>query len=77
MINKSESNIWPVVQKILKGILHTEDENKYSHEWVGIIKSLQKDRQVTRDWHRISCTHTNPYTTKTTEWQESLHTSQY
>jgi hypothetical protein len=28
----------PPLQKILKGILHTEDENKHSHEMMGIIK---------------------------------------
>jgi hypothetical protein len=27
----------PALQKILKGILHREDENKHSHERMGII----------------------------------------
>jgi hypothetical protein len=28
----------PPLQKIMKGNLYTEDENKYSHERMGIIK---------------------------------------
>jgi hypothetical protein len=28
----------PTLQKILKGIPHTEDENKHSHGRMGIIK---------------------------------------
>jgi hypothetical protein len=35
-----------VLQKILKGILHIEDENTYSYERMGIMKSQQKSRQV-------------------------------
>jgi hypothetical protein len=31
--------IKPTLQKILKEILHKEDENKHSHERTGIIKS--------------------------------------
>jgi hypothetical protein len=49
----------PPLQKILKGILHTEDENKHDHERMGIIKPQEKRRQVIRK-HEISCTHTNP-----------------
>jgi hypothetical protein len=37
------------LQKILKGILHTEDENKHSHETTGIIKSQKKSRYVIRE----------------------------
>jgi hypothetical protein len=36
----------PVLQKILKGSLHTEDENKHSHERMGVVKSQEKSRQV-------------------------------
>jgi hypothetical protein len=32
----------PPLQKILKGILHTEGENKHSHERMGIFKSQEK-----------------------------------
>jgi hypothetical protein len=35
----------PPLQKILQGILHTEDENKQNHERMESIK-LQKKRQV-------------------------------
>jgi hypothetical protein len=38
----------PPLQKIPKGILHTEDENKHSHERMGIIKPQDKSRQVIR-----------------------------
>jgi hypothetical protein len=34
----------PSCQKILKGILHTEDEDKYSHGCMGINKSHQMSR---------------------------------
>jgi hypothetical protein len=37
----------PPIQKILQGILHTEDESKQNHERTGSIKS-QKKRQVIR-----------------------------
>jgi hypothetical protein len=67
----------PQVQKILKGILHTEYENKHSHERMGIIKPQEKSKPVIREYLRISYAHTNPYTTKTTKWHESLHPSQY
>jgi hypothetical protein len=37
----------PALSNILKGILHIEDENKHSHERMGIIKShLQADEQL-------------------------------
>jgi hypothetical protein len=36
------------LQKILKGIVYTEDENKHSHERMGIIKPQNKNRQVIR-----------------------------
>jgi hypothetical protein len=38
----------PELQKILKGILHTEDENKHSHKKMGIIKSQETSTQVIR-----------------------------
>jgi hypothetical protein len=38
----------PPLQKILKGILHTEDENKHSSERMVIIKPQGKNRQVIR-----------------------------
>jgi hypothetical protein len=37
------------LQKILKGILHLEDENKHSYERMGIIKSQEKNREVIRE----------------------------
>jgi hypothetical protein len=39
----------PLLQKIMKGILHTEDENKHNHERTGSIKLHKKKRQVFRD----------------------------
>jgi hypothetical protein len=36
------------LQKILKGILHTEHENKHSHKKMGMIKSQEKSKQVIR-----------------------------
>jgi hypothetical protein len=36
----------PPLQKIMKGILHTEDEDKHSPERMGIIKPQEKNRQV-------------------------------
>jgi hypothetical protein len=38
----------PALQKILKGILNTEDENKHSYERIGIIKLQEKSRQIIR-----------------------------
>jgi hypothetical protein len=36
----------PPLQKILQGILHTEDESKQNHERMGSIKLQEKKRQV-------------------------------
>jgi hypothetical protein len=36
-------------QKILKGILHTEDGNKHNHERTGNFKPHENKRQVIRD----------------------------
>jgi hypothetical protein len=37
------------LQKMLKEILHTEDENVDNHERMRIIKSQEKNRQVIRE----------------------------
>jgi hypothetical protein len=39
----------PLLQKILQGILHTEDESKENHKKTGSIKSQKKKRQVVRE----------------------------
>jgi hypothetical protein len=39
----------PPLQKILKGILNTEDENKHSHEGIGITKPQEKSRQAIKE----------------------------
>jgi hypothetical protein len=39
----------PPLQKILQGILHTEDECKQNHKRVGSIKPQEKKRQVIRE----------------------------
>jgi hypothetical protein len=39
----------PSLQKILKKILHREDENKRIHEKMGIIDPREKSRQVIRE----------------------------
>jgi hypothetical protein len=39
----------PPLQKILKGILHTEDENKHNHERMRIITPQKKTRQVMKE----------------------------
>jgi hypothetical protein len=39
----------PSLQKILQGILHTEDESKQNHENKGSIKPQEKKRQVIRE----------------------------
>jgi hypothetical protein len=36
----------PVLQKILKGILHTEDEDKHNHKRMGINKSHKVNRKT-------------------------------
>jgi ribosome maturation protein Sdo1 len=53
---KQYMNTKPPLQKILKEILHTGNENKHKYERMGIIKPQEKSRQVIR----ISCMHTNP-----------------
>jgi hypothetical protein len=35
----------PPLQKLLHGILHTEDESKQNHERTGSIKPQEKKRQ--------------------------------
>jgi hypothetical protein len=37
------------LQKILKGIIHKEDENKYIHERIESNKPQEKNRQVLRE----------------------------
>jgi hypothetical protein len=39
----------PPLQKILQGILHTEDESKQNHERMGSIKPQEKKRQGNRE----------------------------
>jgi hypothetical protein len=39
----------PPLQKILKGNLHTEDENKHNHKRTGSIKPHEKNRQALRE----------------------------
>jgi hypothetical protein len=39
----------PPLQKILKGILHTEDETKQNQERTGSIKPQEKKRQAIRE----------------------------
>jgi hypothetical protein len=39
----------PPLQKILQGILHTEDESKQNHERTGSIKPQEKKRQGIRE----------------------------
>jgi hypothetical protein len=39
----------PPIQKMLKGLLFTEYENKHSHERIGIIKPQEKSRQVIKE----------------------------
>jgi hypothetical protein len=38
----------PPIQKILQGILHTEDESKQNHEQMYSIKPQEKKRQIWR-----------------------------
>jgi hypothetical protein len=42
-------NTKPILQKIVQGILHTEDESKQNHERIGSIKPQEKKRQVIRE----------------------------
>jgi hypothetical protein len=39
----------PPLQKILQGILHTENESKQNHEKVGNINSQEKKRQESKE----------------------------
>jgi hypothetical protein len=39
----------PPLQKIMKGIIHTEDENEHNHERMGNIKPHEKIRQTLRE----------------------------
>jgi hypothetical protein len=39
----------PPVEKILQGILHTEDESKQSQDRIRSIKPQEKKRQVIRE----------------------------
>jgi hypothetical protein len=39
----------PLLQKILQGILHTEDESKQNYERMGSIKPQEKKRQGIRE----------------------------
>jgi hypothetical protein len=50
----------PPLQKILQGILHTENGSKQNHERTGNTKSQEKKRQGTRELHLVSCTQSNP-----------------
>jgi hypothetical protein len=46
----------PPLQKILKGILHTEHENKHNRERMGIIKPQEKTRQIESSIVLVACT---------------------
>jgi hypothetical protein len=39
----------PPLQKILKGIIHTKDENKHNPERMGSIKYYEMNRQALRE----------------------------
>jgi hypothetical protein len=39
----------PILQKIVQGILHTEDESKQNHKRMESIKLQEKKRQVTKE----------------------------
>jgi hypothetical protein len=41
----------PPLQKILQGILHTENESKQNHERTGSTKPQKKKRQGIREKH--------------------------
>jgi hypothetical protein len=60
----------PPLQKILEGILHSEDENKYSKERTELLNlkrgaDKQSESSIKLATHTHTHTHTNPYTTKT------------
>jgi hypothetical protein len=40
-----------LLQKILEGILHTEDESKQNQKRMGSIKLQEKKRQALREQH--------------------------
>jgi hypothetical protein len=46
---KQYITIKPPLQKILQGILHTEDDSKQNHERMGTIRSQEKKRQGIRE----------------------------
>jgi hypothetical protein len=39
----------PPLQKILQGILHTENERKQNHEMAGNTKPQEKKKQVSKE----------------------------
>jgi hypothetical protein len=39
----------PPLQKILQGILHTEDKSEQNHKGTGSIKQQEKKRQIIRE----------------------------
>jgi hypothetical protein len=41
----------PPLQKILKGILLTEDENRHNYERMGNTKPHEKNTQILREYH--------------------------
>jgi hypothetical protein len=49
----------PALQKILKGNLHIENENKHNHERMGITTSQENSTEF--------IPHTNSYTSKMTK----------
>jgi hypothetical protein len=44
----------PPLQKILQGILHTENESKQNHERAGNTKPQEKKRQEKADTHNLT-----------------------
>jgi hypothetical protein len=46
---KQYVTIKPPLQKILQGILHTENETQHSHEKAGSIKTQEKKKQESRE----------------------------
>jgi hypothetical protein len=46
---KQYMNTKPPLQKILQGILHTENESKQNHERTGSIKPQEKKMQESRE----------------------------
>jgi hypothetical protein len=46
----------PLLQMILQGILHTENESKQNHERAGTNKPQEKKRQESRQQHCFNCT---------------------